>query len=537
MLFNSYPFLFMFLPIALAGFYTAGRFGRRPAAIWLIGASFVFYAWWNINFVALLLASITFNYILSEVIAGAKQKPRRQLIGLVFGIGVNISVLIYYKYFMSLIGFLNGLNVTDIDVGGIVLPLGISFFTFTQIGYLVDVKTGTAHNRGLLNYILFVTFFPHLIAGPLLHNREIMPQFESPATYRPSADNVAVGLSLFVMGLAKKCLLADPLSDAVMQGFQAAPNSPLISAWYTALAYTLQLYFDFSGYSDMAIGLARLFNVHFPVNFNSPLKAASAIEFWQRWHMTLSRYLTLYVYGPLALAITRWRSQRGLGITRTAQSSPGGFASMVIVPIFVTLILAGIWHGAGVQFLVFGLLQAMFLIVNHAWRIFRKAKSGRAPERLVAVFGATLLTFMCMLVARVFFRAPSVPVAFHLLAGMTGLHGLDPIPVPGLALGWLGQWGHGLMAHGIVVDAHPVEFVAVALRAIWMVCLYGIVFALPNTQQLLARFTPGLTGRRLVASSWLAWQPSRAWALGIGMLAAVSVAAMGGTSEFLYFQF
>lgn len=537
MLFNSYVFIFLFCPLALAGFYALGRFGRRPAAAWLIVASLVFYAWWNLTFVLLLLISISFNYTLSEVLAMLEQKPTRQTVCLVLGIGANIIALVYFKYFAALIQFADGLKIIDLDVPNIVLPLGISFFTFTQIGYLVDVKQGTAKDRGLLNYILFVTFFPHLIAGPILHNGEIMPQFESPATYRVSGENIAAGLSLFIMGLAKKCLLADPLSESVGLGFQAASHSPIFSAWNTALLYTLQLYFDFSGYSDMAIGLARLFNIHFPLNFNSPYKATSVIDFWQRWHMTLTRYLTLYVYGPVALAISRWRVSRGLGITRVAQSTPGGFVAMVAFPVFVTMLLAGVWHGAGMQFLVFGLLHAVYLTINHAWRLFRRRRDTRPDRRRLPLLGSFLLTFICVLIARIFFRAPSVGAALDLLSGMVGLHGVDSVPVPNGLLAWLGQWGDTLLAHGVVIGARPIDASGTAMQTLWMAALYGIVLGLPNTQQILSRFGPAPALRRAAAPSWLLWQPSRAWALALGVLAAISVAAIGGTGEFLYFQF
>ncbi len=233
-------------------------------------------------------------------------------------------------------------------------PLGISFFTFTQIGYLLDCRNGLARDRSPLNYTLFVAFFPHLIAGPILHNREIMPQFADAATYRYSAHNLAAGLGIFLLGLLKKCLLADPCAAVVGPGFANPDALTFFPAWQVALSYSLQLYFDFSGYSDMAIGLARMFNVRFPLNFNSPYKARSVIEYWQRWHMTLTRYLNLCLYDPLALAITRRRRARGQSTRREAQATPLGFAQMVLLPIFVTMTLAGIRHGSGPTFLVFG---------------------------------------------------------------------------------------------------------------------------------------------------------------------------------------
>lgn len=537
MLFNSYVFLFLYLPLALAGYHVAGRFGRQPAAAWLAVMSLAFYAWWDVSFVLLLLVSIAFNFCCSELITRLAHRPARQAACLAAGIAANIAALVYFKYIAALISFADAIAVLRMPVPDIILPLGISFFTFTQIGYLVDVKQGTAKDRGPLNYVLFVTFFPHLIAGPILHNREIMPQFENPATFRFSSANISAGLSLFIIGLGKKCLLADPFSDAVRIGFGNAAHAPLFSAWYTALAYSLQLYFDFSGYSDMAIGLARMFNVQFPINFNSPYKATSVIDFWQRWHMTLTRYLTLYIYTPVAMMISRRRAARGLGITRAAQSTPGGFATMVAFPVFVTMLLAGIWHGAGLQFLVFGALHAVFLMVNHAWRLFRPRRAGApAAEANIRLLGSLLLTFLCALVARVFFRAASVSAAVALLGGMVGLHGIDAVPVPGALLVPLGKFGDTLLAQGTVVAAKPTDVVALFLQMAWLVALYGAVFALPNSQQIMARHWPAF-GVRHLGPSWIAWQPGRAWGVALGMVTAVSLLAIGGTAEFLYFQF
>ncbi len=534
MLFNSYVFLFLFLPLALAGFYLAGRFGRRPAALWLVAMSLVFYAWWNVAFVVLLLISIAGNFACARLIGALSPRPKLQAAGLAAGIAANLAALIYYKYFAALLAFADRLAVVHLAVPDIVLPLGISFFTFTQIGYLVDVRQGTAKERGLLNYVLFVTFFPHLIAGPILHHGEIMPQFGDAATYRPNGSNFAAGLSLFVIGLAKKCLLADPLSAAVGAGFAAAAGSPLFAAWNTALAYSLQLYFDFSGYSDMAIGIARMFNVQFPLNFNSPYKATSIIDFWQRWHITLTRYLTLYVYTPVAMAISRRRAVRGLGITRAAQATPGGFVAMVAFPVSVTMLLAGAWHGAGSQFLVFGALHAVFLTVNHAWRLFRPRR-GRAPGRR-ALLGGFVLTFLCALLARIFFRAPSVPAALGLLAGMAGLHGSEGLPLPGAALAPLGAAGRALLAHGIVTPAPAVAAAGVWMQGIWLAVLYAAVFGLPNSQQIMARAWPQL-GVRRAGPAWLDWRPTPGWGIALGAVAAVSLLAVGGTAEFLYFQF
>jgi alginate O-acetyltransferase complex protein AlgI len=536
MLFNSYTFIFAFLPVALSGFYLTARSGRRAAASWLVVVSVVFYGWWDPYGVSLLLASVGLNYLAAGRIAACRDRPARQAAWLALAITFNLAALIYYKYLPSLIEAATGWGLLHAAVPAIVLPLGISFFTFTQIGYLVDTSQGVAADRGLLNYVLFVTFFPHLIAGPILHNREIMPQFAQPATYRFSSENLAVGVSIFVIGLLKKCLLADTIGTAVGPGFDAAAHLPVLAAWNVALSYSLQLYFDFSGYSDMAIGLARMFNVNFPLNFNSPYKAASIIDHWQRWHMTLSRYLALYLYNPIALAVTRWRAGRGYGINRSAQATLGGFASMVMAPMVVTMALAGIWHGAGLQFLIFGLLHGTYLTINHAWRIFRPGRTA-LPTSRSAHAGQVLLTYLATLFASVFFRAPSTGSALDLLGGMIGLHGFDTLALPAAILAWFGAWADTLAAGFRISDGSVTNFAAGAFHLAWMIGLYLIVFFMPNTQQIMRRFSPALGRVQPGPFGRFAWQPAPGWAVLIGVAACVGVLALGGSSEFLYFQF
>ena len=310
----------------------------------------------------------------------------------------------------------------------IILPLGISFFTFTQIGFLVDCAAGSVKDRNPVNYLLFVTFFPHLIAGPILHHAEIMPQFKDRRSYRLDLDNVARGASLFAIGLFKKVIIADTFAIYAQPGFAAPAGLTLVASWGTLLCYSLQLYFDFSGYSDMAIGIAKMFNIQFPLNFNSPYKAHNIIDFWQRWHMTLTRYITLLIYNPIAIEITRHRVARGLPVrlNRKAAVKFRPFVSMVAFPTFCTMALAGVWHGAGLQFLIFGLLHACYLTINHLWRSFgpKPASAGPTPVRAVQVIGAVLLTYLAVLVAQLFFRAASCGDALTLLAGMVGAHGV-----------------------------------------------------------------------------------------------------------------
>ncbi len=299
MLFNSYSFLLAYLPVTLLGFFLVGRFGKAAGAAWLSACSLFFYAWWDYRYVILLLASICINYFIGGYIArrSATAHGRRAL-----GIAVagNLVLLGYYKYADFFLSSANAILGTNWPILGIILPIGISFFTFTQIAFLADAYAGKVTEYRFIYYVLFVTYFPHLIAGPVLHHKEMMPQFDEDCNYRPDAANFAVGLTIFAIGLAKKVLIADNLAIYAAPVFSPEATAPtFFIAWGGILAYTFQLYFDFSGYSDMAIGLSRLFGVRLPLNFNSPYKARNIADFWRRWHMTLSRFLRDYLYIPL----------------------------------------------------------------------------------------------------------------------------------------------------------------------------------------------------------------------------------------------
>lgn len=539
MLFNSYGFIFVFLPLALLGFYLAASLGRRMAMGWLIVCSLFFYGWWNPHFVLLLVGSIAFNYTTSRLMerAGA-DRLRAQAALLTLGIGGNLLLLFFYKYLFALFAFLGLLDVLPTDwASGIVLPLGISFFTFTQIGYLVDAGGGLVKQRGLLDYVLFVTFFPHLIAGPILHNQEMIPQFANPATYRFRLENLTVGLSIFVIGLCKKVIIADPLGQTADPGFASPHALSAYGAWQAALSYALQLYFDFSGYSDMTIGIARMFGIVFPLNFNSPYKSRSIIDFWQRWHMTLTRYLNLYLYNPVAIRVTRRRLARGLGISRQATRNLGGFVSMILLPVFFTMILAGVWHGAGLQFLIFGLLHASYLSINHAWRVFGTKAKGRkeAPTRWTTVAAGVAVTFLAVIVAQIFFRAKSTPDAISLIGGMLGLHAaVGQIMVPASFLGWT----HGLAAR--LQDAGLIRLTDTATELKnWMriAVSLAIVWACPNTQQIMVDFAPALESIRPFPWRSLRWRPGVGWGLVMGALLLASLCNLENVSRFLYFQF
>ncbi|RRJ31304.1 MBOAT family O-acyltransferase [Pandoraea apista] len=525
MLFNSYLFLLLFLPVALAGHYISGAINLRLAAFWLCLTSFVFYGWWNPQFVVLLAISIAFNYAISQGVLRNAGRVRVQNAIVALGVGVDLAVLFHYKYFAALLGFLHDLGLTHSTIDTLVLPLGISFFTFTQIGYLLDCRSGLVKERSLLSYVLFVTFFPHLIAGPILHHKEMMPQFAQRENYRFKAENLSIGGILFVIGLAKKVLLADAIAPYADAGFASPGDLQFWGAWGTSLCYALQVYFDFSGYSDMALGLAKMFGIRFPLNFNSPYKATSVIDFWARWHITLTRYLTAYLYYPVAMAISRRRSERGLPGGSEAARTPSGFLSTIVVPTVFTMGLAGVWHGAGFQFLVFGLLHAAYLSINHGWRIFvvgRKPASRKVhwPSHIASV----ALTFVAVLVAQAFFRANGVHDALSLLGGMVGLRGVEAWPslsyLDGTSLGdgWRLLIGHHLQLAYVVV-------------------LLGIVWFTPNAHQILGRYSPALFKVQEAARRFMRWQPNPAWLSVTLALLFLCLVNLHKETRFLYFQF
>ncbi|VVE27460.1 membrane bound O-acyl transferase MBOAT family protein [Pandoraea capi] len=530
MLFNSLPFLLLFLPISLGGYYLAGALRPIAAAAWLCIASLVFYSWWNPVFVTLLLGSIAFNYVVSLGILSTENRPRLQSWLLAGGIVANLGLLFYYKYLVALLDFLAGFGLVSHSVSEMILPLGISFFTFTQLGFLLDCRAGVVRERSFVSYVLFVTFFPHLIAGPILHHKEMMPQFADRESYRFKAENLSIGATLFIIGLAKKVLLADSIAPWAEAGFNAPGELQFMAAWGTALAYALQLYFDFSGYSDMAMGLAKMFGIRFPLNFNSPYKSTGIIEFWTRFHMTLTRYLTAYLYNPVAMTITRARARKGLSVGRKATATARGFGSMILFPTVFTMGLAGIWHGAGLQFLIFGLLHGVYLSVNHAWRLFGPNRTQPATGWRRAAY--VVLTFLCVVFALLFFRAHSTHDAFTLIGSMLGLKGLEslaPMLYPLQALthadpSWTAgdlmrlfveRWSQGLLILGMLV----------------------VVWCAPNSNQIMNVYSPALEGPAPGAPRWLQWRPTLAWTvLSMGVLAYAAL-NLHKTARFLYFQF
>lgn len=490
MLFNSYIFLFLFLPVAIIGFALAGRIGRTAQIIWLGFASLVFYAWWSFAFTGLLLASLLFNFAMGRLI----QRPKRSGFWvLCFAVVSNIALLGYFKYWDF---FANNLVTSSTHAMDSAIPLGLSFYTFTQIAYLVDCYRRQVKPTHLANHLLFVSYFPHLIAGPLFHNRQMMPQFENRQLMRLNAENMSIGITLFTIGLFKKVVIADGIAPMADRTFNAQ-HLTLLDSWVGVIAYALQIYFDFSGYSDMAIGLSKIFNIDLPVNFNSPYKATSIIDFWRRWHITLSQFLRDYLYIPLG------GNRRG--------------SARRYINLLLTMLLGGLWHGANWTFIVWGGLHGLFLVINSAWQAF-------SPIRLRPVIGLCL-TMTCVMVAWVFFRADSVHAAANILRAMAGLNGIE------LPSYWFSANGSiwSLLTKMHMIPANMSATFGGFRDILKVAALIAVVWLAPNSQQIVRLAGVGFVKRT--------WQPTLFWALIIGGLAYACVVRLGEPSRFLYYQF
>ncbi|WP_426070256.1 MBOAT family O-acyltransferase [Janthinobacterium sp. DSP2-3-3] len=518
MLFNSYVFLFAYLPITVAGFFILGRRSQLGAAAWLAVASLFFYGWWDYRYLPLLLGSVIFNYGCAALLGPRRSIHRKGL--LMAAIAANLGLLAYYKYAGFVVASLAELLAQPLPALHVVLPIGISFFTFTQIAFLVDTYRGKAQESRFVHYLLFVTYFPHLIAGPVLHHKEMMPQFADRRIFRLSARNVAIGSTIFFIGLAKKVLIADNIGPYAAPLFNNPATPSLLVAWGGVLAYTFQLYFDFSAYSDMAIGLSRLFGVRLPLNFDSPYKSRNIAQFWRRWHMTLSRFLRDYLYIPLG-------GNRCGPVRR-------------YLNLMITMVLGGLWHGAGWNFLVWGALHGAYLGVHKGWSTVARTlrlPSGTRAGNVVA----TLLTFTAVCIAWVFFRAPDVASALTILKGMAGGFGMA---LPDALIPYLLPVQPMLASMG--VSFYLGGGTAFMENWTWIALAAGLVFGMPNTQQIMRRFGPALDFSQAQAAAGqgglgvlrrLTWRASPAWAAVIAALALASMLALNRPAEFLYFQF
>lgn len=512
MLFNSMEFIAGFLPVVLLGFFLLTGSGRQRLAVtWLTVVSLVFYGWWNPVYVPLLVGSMLFNYLLGGYL---RRHPSRRILAL--AVAANALLLVYYKYTGFLFSTLDAALELGWRVEDIILPLAISFFTFQQIAYLVDAHDGVVEEHDFANYCQFISFFPQLIAGPITHHGEMLAQFNDRDSFRARIDNLSLGATVFLLGLFKKVVIADTLALKATPVFSLAADGTVpafYDAWTGALTYTLQIYFDFSGYSDMAIGLALLFGISLPANFNSPFKARNVIDYWSRWHMTLTRFLTAYIYNPVVLRVTRARMAAGKPQPRRGKMTLGTFLALVAYPTVFTMFISGIWHGAGWQFVVFGLLHGFYLVVAHGWRAWKVRQGWKLDSEVwwhQAL--AVLVTFQCVVVAMVFFRAADVPAALAVLQGMLGLS-----------------------PDSVHMDRSDFAYIAALLAFVW---------GMPNVQQWMGHFRTALnyqaqlhwTERLLPVS---AWRPSAIHGMAVGVLGffALAIAFSMAPTEFLYFQF
>jgi D-alanyl-lipoteichoic acid acyltransferase DltB (MBOAT superfamily) len=514
MLFSSYVFVFAFLPLALLGYYAlVGRAPRSYQYGFLLLASLFFYGYWKLSYLPLLLISIVFNFVLGGRLA-AVPAERRLLLPL--GVGANVLALAYYKYAGPSIHALNAFFELALPVPVQELPLAISFCTFLQVAYLVDCARGEARPPRFLDYSLFVVYFPHLIAGPIVHHSELLPQFERDEGKPAISSRLASGLTLFAAGLFKKAVLADgvaPFANGVFASADAGGAVTFVDGWVGALAYTLQLYFDFSGYSDMALGISLMFGVKLPLNFDSPYQARNIIDFWRRWHITLSRFLRDYVYVSL-------------GGNRHGQ--PRRYLNLMI-----TMVLGGLWHGAGVNFVLWGALHGSFLLINHAYRHVCERSALRAGPTLARAssYAYWALTFVAVVFAWVLFRAQTFAGAGRILSAMVHV---DAIAVPPQLRGLLPEaLTHVLQpsARWVVSLRDPVDAV-VRVGALLVVAL-----ALPNTHTLLSHHLPalGVAPSPRPAARWFAGFRLRT-ALLAGLALGAALVLMT-EDEFLYFNF
>jgi len=524
MLFSSPTFLCGFLPLSLIGFYLLASLNKAAAKVFLIAISLLFYGWASTQFLPLLIGSVVVNYLIGRQIQSDAQRGAERRAGALRTIGVagNLALLIYFKYTNFFLDNLNEVAKTHFHIAGLLLPLGVSFFTFQRIAYLVDCARGEIRDNRFLDFTASSLLFPQLISGPIVFHNELAPQIESSQLGSRAGQNLTVGLVIFAIGLFKKVVIADNVSYVCDPVFDAAAHGATLSfaaAWIGVLSYTVQLYFDFSGYSDMAIGAARMFGLRLPLNFHSPLRATSIIEYWRRWHMTLNRFMVRYFFQPISVQLTR--------VSMTARlSGERAFLLSVVLPVFLTFLVLGIWHGAGWTYVLFGVLHASYVSVNEVWRDARRrwrkaaGRKGKPPapsipERLVA----HVLTLLCVFVANAMFRADTVGVAFSFYRGM-----------------------FGLASHADFAGFYRSE------ALLFVVAGWFIIFIFPNTQQIVAAYRPSVNWKQwrdvaLPASArFIHWRPNAFGLACIGVLLAGAVTATiiemsREPAQFIYFQF
>lgn len=480
MLFNSYFFILVFLPIVYAGYYLLLKLkNKNIAKIFFVLANLYFYSHWNIKYLPIIVSSIAVNFTFATIlnkIKGLRLKKAVLTIGILF----NIALLGYYKYSDFFISNVNAVFGANYSLLMLALPLAISFFTFQQVMYLVDTYREGTEEYTLLDYVFFVTFFPHLIAGPIVHHREIINQLRDGTNYKMKADNISSGLYIFVIGLFKKVIVADTLALWANSGYDNIGSLSLFDSWITTLAYTFQLYFDFSGYCDMAIGLGLLFNIKLPVNFNSPYKSLDIQDFWRRWHMTLGRFFTHYLYVPLG------GNRKGKGRT--------------YFNLFFIFFVSGLWHGAGWTFVIWGIMHGVATVIHRFWSGFKI----KLPKPM-----AWFITFIFVHIAWVYFRSPDLATANTMVSKMFSLKGFQ------FPAGLTAIFNNVLGTHFIATN----YYFDLKLGLLFILVLLIVLFTRNSIERLNT------------------FKPSYRVAAFVGLLAVLSLLYLSRVSEFLYFQF
>ncbi|MEH6632297.1 MAG: MBOAT family O-acyltransferase [Halopseudomonas aestusnigri] len=510
MLFNSYEFIFIFIPLVLSGYYLSDHlFNKTIQKVVLVTASLFFYGYWNHYYLPLIVLSVLFNYFSAIIIYNQKNKAY-----LLFAISVNLFSIVYFKYANFFIENINHAFGSSIIFEDIILPLAISFFTFQQISFLVDVYRDEIEEIDFLDYSLFVTFFPQLIAGPIVHHKEIIPQFNKASTPVINWEFIAIGIAIFCMGLFKKVVIADDLASNVTLIFSNIEQGQFVSflaAWSGAVGYSFQLYFDFSGYSDMAFGLALLFGVKLPINFFSPYRSANIIIFWRTWHISLSRFLRDYVYFTLG------GSKHG-PVRKSAN-------------LMITMLLGGLWHGAGWAFVIWGGIHGALLILNNAWRSLKKLFHIKDSETEINYRICQLFTFLCVTLAWVFFRSESLDGALHMFWIMFGLEGIN---ISHKASQFLTYLPSIFIASDMIGMFEPIG--DAPTYATKLIVLYLWVIFLPNPYELFKLYHQ----KRLHSTGFkfnILFKPNAGWAFLLAVIFYVSISNIGSYSEFLYFRF
>jgi alginate O-acetyltransferase complex protein AlgI len=527
MLFNSYIFIFAFLPIVLIGFLILRRKAPIWPTSWIILASLFYYGWWKPAFLFILLASITVNLIFGKILVAQHLSRSLSRMVLTLGIIFNLCMLGYFKYANFLVTNINELFHAGLPTFNILLPLGISFITFQKIAFLVDAHRGSVRHFTILNYIFFVTFFPQLIAGPIVHHAEIMPQLGTDAFRNNFRANFSIGVSIFIIGLFKKVVIADSLAIFADAGYGLLKNGQPLdtpSAWITVICYALQLYYDFSGYSDMAVGFGRMFGIRLPLNFYSPYKADSIIDFWRRWHISLSRFLRDYLYIPLG-------------------GNRHGFFRRYFNLITVML-LGGLWHGANWTFVIWGGIHGCLLAINHAWRKLPFTQH-RFYHSFPIRWCAIIITFLMVTLAWIPFRAETMGQVHTMLTYLfpTDWHSA------GLSSFWDTQFASFHLRDALSNWFIPREFWPAALPPGYLATTAGpigyliffnllAVFLIPNTAQLFANFDSalGLDKHQDAYQGSLIYLDTKIACL-LGFMFVLSVLKLSHVSPFLYFQF